>query len=232
MDRFRTLLFASVFFGAPLIVAGPLLNRRVAQERGDAAREILRAANFAAQKHKLQQRKNVAREPYILHPLRVSELVATVGNSSQNVPLLQAALMHDTVEDTATTFEEVENQFGRKVRLLVEEVSDDKTLPKDVRKRLQVENARTKSPEAQLLSLADKVANLEDLLLVKGGGGIPIGWSVERVQDYCAWASQVAAGMSGACEPLEERLRQMVRGEFEYTDGKRYPALRTLQSKT
>jgi len=225
MDKFRNLLFASVFFGAPLVVVGPLLQRRIAQEKRELSQELLKASSFAAHKHRSQTRKSREKAPYIEHPLRVAELVATLGGQGDNIQLLQAALLHDTVEDTETTYEELEKMFGIKVRKLVEEVSDDKSLPKDVRKRLQIENAPKKSPEAKILSMADKVANLEDLLTRPNGDGVPVGWSVDRIQKYCAWALSVSEGLKGPSDALDKRLRQLVSGEFIHADGKKYPAL-------
>ena len=225
MDKFRNLLFVSVFFVAPALVAGPILNRRIVQEKRETSKELLKAASFASWKHRNQTRKSVNKEPYIIHPLRVSELVATLGGAGDNLPLLQAAVLHDTVEDTDTSFEELENVFGLKVRRLVEEVSDDKSLAKEERKRLQIEHAAKKSNEGKILSMADKVANLEDLLTRPNGEGIPLGWTVDRIQGYCAWALSVAQGLKGQSEELDRRLRELVSGEFTYVDGKRYPAL-------
>lgn len=90
-----------------------------------------------------------------------------------------AALLHDTVEDTDTTFEEIEKHFGEKVKKIVQEVTDDKSLPKQERKRLQVVNASQKSFEAKLVKLADKLYNLRDL-----EKETPVGWSADRVDEY------------------------------------------------
>jgi (p)ppGpp synthase/HD superfamily hydrolase len=222
-QRLSNFLLASVFFIAPAVVVGPILNRKITQEKKEMSKELLKASSFAAWKHRNQKRKNIDSDTYIIHPLRVSELVATLGGAGDNVHLLQAALLHDTVEDTDTTFDEVENLFGSKVRKLVEEVSDDKSLPKEVRKRLQIEHAAKKSREAKILSMADKVANLEDMMIKPNG--IPVGWSVERVQQYCAWALAVSQGLKGESVDLDKRLRELVTGEFQYFDGKKYPAL-------
>jgi hypothetical protein len=225
MDKFRSLLLMTFFVATPIVIVGPVLNRRIVNEKAEASREVLRAASFAAHKHRKQTRKSKESEPYIIHPIRVSELVATLGGKGDNIPLVQAAMLHDTVEDTDTTYEELEKQFGPKVRSLVQEVSDDKNLPKEVRKRLQIEHAPKKSPEAKILSMADKVANLEDLLTRSNGDGVPLGWSVERVQNYCVWANAVAKGLQGESKLLDQRLKQLVSGEFEYPDGKTYPAI-------
>uniref|UniRef100_A0AC11BVJ4 HD domain containing 3 n=1 Tax=Ovis aries TaxID=9940 RepID=A0AC11BVJ4_SHEEP len=117
---------------------------------------------------------------------------------------LSAALLHDTVEDTDTTLDEVELHFGDQVRRLVEEVTDDKTLPKLERKRLQVEQAPQSSPGAKLVKLADKLYNLRDL-----NRCTPEGWSEHRVQEYFEWAAQVVKGLQGTNRQLEEALRQL-----------------------
>lgn len=121
-----------------------------------------------------------------------------------DIVVLQAALLHDTVEDTDTTLDEVELHFGDQVRRLVEEVTDDKTLPKLERKRLQVEHAPQSSPGAKLVKLADKLYNLRDL-----NRCTPEGWTEHRVQEYFEWAAQVVKGLQGTNRQLEEALRQL-----------------------
>uniref|UniRef100_A0ABI7YD30 Guanosine-3',5'-bis(diphosphate) 3'-pyrophosphohydrolase MESH1 n=1 Tax=Felis catus TaxID=9685 RepID=A0ABI7YD30_FELCA len=121
-----------------------------------------------------------------------------------DIVVLQAALLHDTVEDTDTTLDEVELHFGAQVRRLVEEVTDDKTLPKLERKRLQVEQAPHSSPGAKLVKLADKLYNLRDL-----NRCTPEGWSEHRVQEYFEWAAQVVKGLRGTNRQLEEALKQL-----------------------
>ncbi|XP_004852860.1 guanosine-3',5'-bis(diphosphate) 3'-pyrophosphohydrolase MESH1 isoform X1 [Heterocephalus glaber] len=121
-----------------------------------------------------------------------------------DIVVLQAALLHDTVEDTDTTLDEVELHFGTQVRRLVEEVTDDKTLPKLERKRQQVEQAPRSSPGAKLVKLADKLYNLRDL-----NRCTPAGWSEHRVQEYFEWAAQVVKGLQGTNQQLEEALKQL-----------------------
>uniref|UniRef100_A0A8C9KD35 Guanosine-3',5'-bis(diphosphate) 3'-pyrophosphohydrolase MESH1 n=1 Tax=Panthera tigris altaica TaxID=74533 RepID=A0A8C9KD35_PANTA len=121
-----------------------------------------------------------------------------------DIVVLQAALLHDTVEDTDTTLDEVELHFGAQVRRLVEEVTDDKTLPQLERKRLQVEQAPHSSPGAKLVKLADKLYNLRDLSRCT-----PEGWSEHRVQEYFEWAAQVVKGLQGTNRQLEEALKQL-----------------------
>ncbi|XP_056662231.1 tubulin polyglutamylase TTLL13 isoform X2 [Monodelphis domestica] len=121
-----------------------------------------------------------------------------------DIAVLQAALLHDTVEDTDTTLEEVEEHFGAEVRSIVEEVTDNKALSKLERKQLQVKNAAHSSRPAKLVKLADKLYNLRDLKRCT-----PVGWSEQRVQEYFEWAAQVAKGLQGTSPQMEEALQKL-----------------------
>ena len=112
--------------------------------------------------------------------------------------MICAALLHDTVEDTETTAEELEAEFGVVVRDIVLEVTDDKLLPKVDRKRLQIEHAAHASPKAKLVKLADKISNLRDI-----AASPPASWSLARQQEYFEWAKAVIAGVRGADAKLE-----------------------------
>ncbi|XP_047394346.1 guanosine-3',5'-bis(diphosphate) 3'-pyrophosphohydrolase MESH1 isoform X1 [Sciurus carolinensis] len=129
---------------------------------GSEVAQLLEAADFAARKHRQQRRKDPEGTPYINHPIGVARILTHEAGIT-DIVVLQAALLHDTVEDTDTTLDEVELHFGAQVRRLVEEVTDDKTLPKLERKRQQVEQAPHSSPGAKLVKLADKLHNLRDL---------------------------------------------------------------------
>ena len=151
---------------------------------------VLEAAHFAADKHARQKRKGVGGEPYINHLIEVAELVAA-SLSEPDDDLVIAALLHDTIEDTATTREELIRRFGPDVADLVAEVTDDKALPKQERKRLQVENAPKKSKRAQVIKLADKISNLRSILYSP-----PADWNYERKKEYFAWAQRVVGGFT------------------------------------
>lgn len=155
-----------------------------------SVRRILAAAGFAAEKHAQQKRKGAAGEPYFNHLLEVAELVAA-SSDRLDVELLMAAFLHDTVEDTGVTSQELQQRFGNNVAGLVAEVTDDKSLPKEIRKQLQVQNAPKKSERAQTLKLADKISNLRSIL-----ASPPAGWSHERKQQYFEWARQVVSGFA------------------------------------
>lgn len=158
---------------------------------------LLKAASFAAQKHKNQRRKDVDASPYINHPLSLAHILASEGGVS-NPTVLAAALLHDTVEDTDTTFEELEMEFGSEVASIVAEVTDDKSLEKAERKRLQIVKSSAKSHSAKLVKLADKISNLHDI-----ANSPPADWSSDRRREYFDWASQVVSGLRGTNAALE-----------------------------
>jgi (p)ppGpp synthase/HD superfamily hydrolase len=161
---------------------------------------ILAAARFAAEKHAGQKRKGDAAEPYVNHLIEVAELVAASGDVL-DTNLVMAAFLHDTVEDTGVTAAELEEKFGPDVAGLVLEVTDDKSLPKQVRKALQVQHAHKKSPRAQTLKLADKISNLRSIL-----SSPPRDWSAERKREYFDWARDVIAGLQSPNSVLKDEF--------------------------
>lgn len=161
------------------------------------AGELLAALHFAADKHRDQRRKGADKSPYINHPIEVAELLARHGNA-EHTALLQAAVLHDTIEDTEATSEELEAHFGAAVRQLVEEVTDDKSLPKAERKRLQIEHSPALTAAAKQLKIADKICNVRDI-----GVAPPKEWDHERRVQYLAWARSVVDGCRGVNPSLE-----------------------------
>lgn len=165
--------------------------------------QILAAAHFAAERHATQRRKGRKAEPYVNHLLEVAELLArTAGDLDTN--LIVAALLHDTIEDAGVKREELAERFGEDVASLVAEVTDDKLLPKEIRKARQVENAPAKSPRAQALSAADKIANLRSLATSP-----PANWSFERRVEYVRWARQVVGRYSQLNGRLAAEFQQV-----------------------
>jgi guanosine-3',5'-bis(diphosphate) 3'-pyrophosphohydrolase len=162
--------------------------------------ELLRALEFAAVKHRDQKRKNEDASPYIVHPIEVAHVLAAIGGVT-DAATLAAAVLHDTVEDTETSPEELEREFGSEVRALVAEVTDDKSLAKEVRKELQIRHAAGLSPRAALIKLADKICNVRDI-----AHDPPRGWSAERRLEYLAWAEQVVAEVPGEMPELRARF--------------------------
>jgi guanosine-3',5'-bis(diphosphate) 3'-pyrophosphohydrolase len=162
----------------------------------DPISRVLSAATFAAERHRDQRRKGKDASPYINHPLALASLLAERGE--RDATLLMAALLHDTVEDTATTFEDIERSFGSEVADIVREVTDDKTLTKAERKRLQIEHAARLSRRAMLVKLADKICNLRDVVVSP-----PADWSLQRKREYFDWAKAVVDRMRGVHPELE-----------------------------
>lgn len=166
---------------------------------------LLRALNFAAHKHRDQRRKGSHKAPYINHPIEVATLLATYGGIA-DVAVLQAAILHDTIEDTDTTAEELEREFGADVTALVLEMTDNMSLPSAERKRRQAEKAPTLSAGAKCIKLADKIANVGDI-----GSQPPPDWSVERRRIYFAWTAEVIAGCRGVNQGLDRRYDHVLR---------------------
>ena len=160
-------------------------------------KKLLEAASFAAKKHRNQKRKGENGEPYINHPLEVANLLANVGEV-EDTDVLIAAILHDTIEDTETSKEEIAKMFGEKVSKIVLEVSDDKSLSKAERKQLQIEHAPYLSAGAKLVKLADKINNVNDIM-----SSPPHHWSLERRREYVEWGEKVVAGLRGVNENLE-----------------------------
>lgn len=165
---------------------------------------LLSAIHFSADKHRDQRRKDRTRSPYINHPIQVSQLLWQTGNVRDPVTLISAVL-HDTLEDTNTTPDELANLFGAEILAVVQEVTDDKSLPKQVRKRLQIEHAPHISGRAKLVKLSDKICNLGDLLAAP-----PRSWPFERRQRYLLWTEQVVNGLRGTNQALEQRYDELL----------------------
>jgi len=158
---------------------------------------LLKALHFAAEKHSNQRRKDSRASPYINHPIQVTEILWRVGEVRDEA-LLLASILHDTIEDTTATADEIRAEFGEEVLALVLEVTDDKNLPKQVRKQLQVETAPHKTRNAKLLKLADKISNVGDIITSPPGG-----WSLERRREYLLWTERVVTGLRGISPNLE-----------------------------
>lgn len=186
------------------------------------AEQILKAACFAADAHRGQRRKDAAGTPYINHPLRVANICASTVRRQDiinAVPLMEAALLHDTVEDTATTFEMIEDQFGKQVADLVKEVTDDRTLTPALRKRAQIAHITQISELAQHIKLADKLDNCQDTL-----ANAPPSWSLERIQGYFAWNKLIVQKIWDQFPELKTKLETVFNGQFLY-NGAPYPCI-------
>ena len=166
--------------------------------------KILEAASFAAKKHKDQKRKGSDGEPYINHPIEVANMLANIGGVTDH-EIIAAALLHDTVEDCDVKFEEIQERFGSTVAGYVRELTDDKSLPKADRKRLQVEHAPHLSGGAKQIKLADKISNIRDVT-----NNPPEGWDLQRRREYVEWGSNVVAGLRGSNRELEKLFDETV----------------------
>lgn len=158
---------------------------------------FVRAVHFAADKHRDQRRKDTKASPYINHPIALAQVLSEEAGIT-DVDVLCAAILHDTIEDTHTTADELRTHFGHRITDIVLEVTDDKSLSKEQRKKLQIEHASHKSPEARLVKLADKICNLRDIL-----SSPPSDWTLARKQEYFEWAAQVIDGLRGSNTQLE-----------------------------
>ena len=163
----------------------------------DDVHRLIRAIDFAAAKHRNQRRKDEEASPYINHPIALTRVLKVEANVP-DIAVLCAAVLHDTIEDTETTKAELEREFGPAIAGIVDEVTDDKNLLKQERKRLQVERAASISREAKLVKLADKTCNLRDMIAAP-----PAGWDLARRQEYFDWARAVVDRMRGTHLKLE-----------------------------
>jgi guanosine-3',5'-bis(diphosphate) 3'-pyrophosphohydrolase len=165
---------------------------------------IDKALVFATEKHKNHTRADKAKSPYIVHPIAVRHILSEVGGV-EDVEVLAAALLHDTLEDTPTTREELIENFGQRVCSMVEEVSDDKTLPKQTRKDIQIEHAPQLSEGAVLIKLGDKISNVTDIAHTP-----PTNWNRSRCLEYLDWAEEVILNCRKVNTALENHFATVI----------------------
>ena len=166
-------------------------------EKAKSISLLFKALAFSAEKHTKQRRKDIDKTPYINHPISLANILAQRWVIDENV--LCAAILHDTIEDTYTTLEELQEHFGEKITSIVLEVTDDKSLEKSVRKQKQVDHAASISDEAKLVKLADKIANITDII-----NSPPADWSSDRKKEYFNWAKAVVDNLRGVHQGLEK----------------------------
>lgn len=165
---------------------------------------ILKAASFSAKKHSKQHRKDEFSTPYINHPIAVALIISDIGGID-DVEVIAAALLHDTIEDTDTTPIELEVEFGKKVCEYVLEVSDDMDLPKEERKSKQIQHAKHLSKGAALIKLGDKIVNVTDAI-----NNPPDDWSLKRRQEYLEWAERVIDNCPKVNDGMENRFKEII----------------------
>ena len=188
-----------------MAVAAYAIFQSMSEQPGIRPDTLFRALTFAATKHRDQGRKDADASPYINHPMAVARVLSVEGGVHDEATLL-AAVLHDTVEDTETTFEELEREFGLEVATLVRELTDDKSLPKAERKEKQIEHIASASAKAKRLKIADKICNVRDVT-----HGPPADWDTARRLEYLEWAAQVVAGCRGVEPALDAMFDEVLR---------------------
>jgi (p)ppGpp synthase/HD superfamily hydrolase len=168
-------------------------------------RLVSEAADFAARRHSGMARKGRGNEPYVNHLAEVANLLATATDGT-DAELVAAGWLHDTVEDTKTTREELAQKFSKRVATLVADVTDDMTLPKDQRRQQQIIDAPNKSPGAKLIKIADKISNIRARILPQPGQD-----EREDLIDYVGWAEKVVAGCRGVNAALDRNFDETVK---------------------
>jgi GTP diphosphokinase / guanosine-3',5'-bis(diphosphate) 3'-diphosphatase len=158
---------------------------------------FLKAIAFAADKHRHQRRKDPEASPYINHPIELANLLVDEARVTDTTVLI-AAILHDTLEDTETTPDELAEMFGGEIRDIVLEVTDNKKLKKRKRKELQVKHGPHLTRKARLVKLADKICNLRDVAT-----NPPTRWPLKRQIEYFDWAKSVIDAMRGTHARLE-----------------------------
>jgi len=184
-----------------------VLKESAEQDKHNLLSLLFKALAFSAEKHTKQRRKDIDKTPYINHPISLANILTKRWVIDENV--LCAAILHDTLEDTETTVGELQEHFGEKITSIVLEVTDDKSLEKSVRKQKQVEHAATISREAKLVKLADKIANITDIINTP-----PVDWSSNRKKDYFNWAKAVVDNLRGAHQGLEKDFDDLINNKL------------------
>lgn len=163
---------------------------------------IMKACKYSAECHRDQRRKDEKKTPYINHPIEVAEFLTTHGINDDNT--IVGALLHDVIEDTNGTEQEITDMFGADVLKIVLECSDDKKLDKVERKRFQISHASHISPEAKLVKLADKYSNISGLLI-----NPPMTWSPAEIYGYVYWGLAVCRKLFGVNDEIDNALKQL-----------------------
>ncbi len=172
---------------------------------------LLEALDFAAERHSAQRRKGPDAAPYVNHLIEVAMLVANVGQV-EDVEVLIAAVLHDVLEDTPTTADEVTARFGARVCRLVEALSDDKQLPRPRRRAITLEELPNAETDVKVIKLADLSSNIKLM---------PPAWSDERKLEYLEWSERAATICSPACQALAELYWQRARATRAALDATR-----------
>lgn len=165
-------------------------------------KKLISAINFSATAHRNQRRKDILKTPYINHPIEVMHILSNAG--IEDVDVLCAAVLHDTIEDTYVNYSDLMNLFGENIANIVAECSDNKSLPKVERKKLQIIHGKTVSTACKLVKAADKLSNLSSLTI-----NPPSHWSQEEIHGYFCWSYAVCQNLFGCNELLDEKLNRI-----------------------
>lgn len=177
--------------------------------KADEVRLIFNAIDFAAEKHRLQMRKNKDKTPYISHPLGVAYNVAHYGEI-KDASVIIGALLHDTMEEMQASFEEIEKHFGKQVASYVRDMTDDKKLSFSERKRLELIKASKTSKGVAEILLADKLYNVNDLL-----HNPPEAWSRVRIDRYYQWVQSVIDRLPSGNEAFKKEIHRTIDSYWE-----------------
>jgi (p)ppGpp synthase/HD superfamily hydrolase len=170
-----------------------------------SVRLVSSAAEFGAKRHNGKARKARPDEPYVNHLAEVANILAEVTDGA-DAELVAAGWLHDTVEDELATPAELKAEFGDRVAALVDEVTDDMSLPQSQRRQKQVADAPHKSPGAKLIKIADKISNISARIVAK-----PTQDQRNELAAYTIWAEQVVAGCRGVNARLDAKFDETVR---------------------
>lgn len=173
---------------------------------------LIDAINYAAIQHRYQKRKDSDKTPYINHPIGVMNILANECNIHDNNVLI-AAVLHDTIEDTDTTYNDIVTRYGKYIADIVQQCTDDKSLPASQRKIQQIEHAKHNelSYQAKLVKLADKLYNLRDIIRAASPT-----WNINRIQGYMIWAKQVTQYIDNANDVLRNALNKVYKSKIIY----------------
>lgn len=167
---------------------------------------VVRAAYFAGEKHRLQRRSDIEQTPYINHPLELAHILTEEGDI-YCMDTICASLLHDTLEDTETSPEELNKHFGEIITSIVIEVSNDMTLNSQQRREYELRKVASLSNKAKLVKIADKLANIRDVSTMP-----PAGWTREKKQNYFDFALEIVDQVKDA----SPRLHQIFLRDYKY----------------
>ncbi|MES2200572.1 MAG: HD domain-containing protein [Chlamydiota bacterium] len=171
--------------------------------------KILQAVSFAAEKHKSQFRKNANKTPYVIHPIGVANHIVSIGNVYE-VDVVIAALLHDVMDGTDATYEEIATYFGLKVVEYIQEVTGELTLSDKEQKKQQIIEAPHQSREVAIIKLADKLHNISTLIKDPSQG-----WSQDSLDGYFQWVHAVVDHLPDVNDPLKEAVHKTIAGYWE-----------------